>query len=222
MVVVEGAVDGRRAAGVEVLAQIVEHAVALVGAEPALESREQLGILRLVAAALAEELVLERVEGVDVGGGKRRVGRVGRLQVSVDALTEHLDVTQHFQPLGPGVLEHLALTGDDALGLGRWGELVEMLDEADRGQPGCLDRGNERVVTRLLEQQPAVLGGDPPGGPYPAVVGGGGDVRDVVAVSDDGHARVRDGLVRARALSRRPEFLGFEVLGGVGVRDVIE
>ena len=52
------------------LAEVVPHLEPARRAELVLERGEELGALGLVAAALAHELVLERVEGVDVGPGE--------------------------------------------------------------------------------------------------------------------------------------------------------
>ncbi len=222
MLVVEAAVDRRRAAGVEVLAQVVEHAVALRGPEAALERAEELGVGGLVTAALAEELVLERVEAVDVVAGERRRPGAVDLQVGVDAADEHVDVVQNVATLRPGVQQHLGLARDDTFGLGAGLEVLQVLDQADRGETGHVDRRDAGVVARLLEQQETILGGDPAGGPDAAVVGGGDDVRHVEAVADDRHARVRDRLGRARAVAGEPEALGLEISEQVGVADVVE
>ncbi len=55
-----------RRLGVVGLAQVVPDLHPLRGPEVLLERREELAVDRLLAAALADELVLERVERVDV------------------------------------------------------------------------------------------------------------------------------------------------------------
>src|SRR5207249_6397811 len=55
-----------------------------------------------------------------------------------------------------------------------------------------VDRGNASVVASLLQQQSAVLGRDPAGGPDAAGVAGGVDVRHVELVAGDRHPGARD------------------------------
>ncbi len=60
---------------------------------------------------------------------------------------------------------------------------------------GCVDRGHQRVIAGLLEQQAAVLGDHPARPPGDVVASGAEDVGDVELVALDRHAGVRHGLV---------------------------
>ena len=163
---------------------------------------EELRPPRLVAAALAEELVLERVQRVDVvAGERRRVGTRLHLVPVVDAVDVGVDVGEDLLALLALRLQRLRLLGDDVLGLLARDEALELGDEADRAEPGGVDRGDAGVVARLLEQQAAVLGGDPAGGEDAVVVGVGRDVRDAVDVAEDRDAR--DGREPSRSCPAR-------------------
>ena len=93
-------------------------------AEPLLQAAEELRAPRLVAAALAHELALERVEGVDVVARPWRDCRALRGAVVVDPRDEDVDVVQDRLALGPRGLEHLGLLRDLGLGLGAGGEVL--------------------------------------------------------------------------------------------------
>ena len=82
----EAPVDRGRQLGVLELAQVVEDLLALLGAEPLLQPAEELGAPGLVAAALAEELTLERVEREDVVARPRLVREAVGGEVVVDPL----------------------------------------------------------------------------------------------------------------------------------------
>ena len=127
-------------------------------------------------------------------------GVVGLLscEVVVDALDEDVDVVQDGRALGAGCEQDVGLLRDLVLGLLARLEVLQPGDEADRVEPRRADRGNARVVAGLREEQAAIRGSDPAGGPDAVVVGGAGDVRDVVGVADDRHARTRDVLDRRR------------------------
>ena len=218
----EAAVDrGLEVAHLE-LAQVVEDAHPLLLAEPLDQAAEELRAARLVAAALAHELALERVEGEDVVAGERLVGRGVDRHVVVDPGDEDVDVVEHGLALGAGGLEHGALLGDLGLGLGAGLEVLEPADQPERVEPRGVDRGDARVVAGLLEQQAAILGGDPARGPDAVVVGRGGDVRDVERVALDHDARPRHRFDRRRGRGVDAEALGLEVGGQVAGADLVE
>src|SRR2546429_288566 len=80
-------------------------------AESGRQRREELRGGRLVAAALADELTLQRVEREDVVGRPRLV-RAGRLlQERVDALAERVDVAGDLPALLARLEQHLGLGG---------------------------------------------------------------------------------------------------------------
>ncbi len=66
--------DARRGRRVVALTQVGEDLPAPLGAEAPLQRRQELGAHGFIAAALTHELVLERVDGVDVRAGERRHG----------------------------------------------------------------------------------------------------------------------------------------------------
>jgi hypothetical protein len=86
---------------------------------------------------------------------------------------------QHGLPLRPDRLKHGGLLSELGLGLLARDERPEAADQAQRVETGSVDRGDARVVAGLLEQQPAVLGGDPTSRPDAVVMRGAGDVGDV-------------------------------------------
>src|SRR3954451_20233599 len=92
VLVAEVSVDCGRMPLDDVLAEVVEDAVALPGAEALLKAAEELRPACLVAAALADELVLEGVEGEDVVASERCRARPVGLEVAVDPLDEGVDV----------------------------------------------------------------------------------------------------------------------------------
>ncbi len=219
----EGAADRDRVLGVVVLAQVVEDREALAEAELRLEPAEELRGARLVAAALADELALERVDGVDVGARPALDLAAVRVVVGVDAADEGVDVVQYGAALAAPGPQHARLLGDLALGLGAGVEGLQRRDQPERVEAGCVDGGDPRVVAGLLEQQAAVLGEQPAGGPDARVARLGGDVRDVVAVADDTHPGVGDLLTHGGAVGAdRVPCLGLEVLGEVAARHVVE
>ena len=101
---------------------------------------------------------------------------------------------------------------------------MQLGDEADRAEPGRVDRGDAGVVARLLEQQAAVLGGDPAGGEDAVVVGVGVDVRHAVDVAGDLDAGMAGNrLERARAVGAEAvERLRLEVGRQIAVGDLVE
>ena len=83
------------------LAEVIPDREASAGAEPALERGQELGpSSACVAAALADELVLQGVEGVDVVARERRDRLMGVREVGVDALQVDVDVVQDRATLG--------------------------------------------------------------------------------------------------------------------------
>jgi hypothetical protein len=97
----EGAADRHRRVGRLALAQVVEDQLAALRAEPPLQPGEEHRAPRLVAAALAEELVLERVDGVDVVPRPRPARAVDRAQLRVDPRGVDVDVVQQPPPRRP-------------------------------------------------------------------------------------------------------------------------
>ena len=77
------------------LAKVVPHGETASRTQPALQTGEELGAPRFVATALADELVLERVGGVDIRPRERRRRRMLRREVGVDPLEVHVDVVNH-------------------------------------------------------------------------------------------------------------------------------
>src|SRR6185503_15454453 len=94
-------------------------------------------------------------------------------------------------------------------------EALQLRDQPDRAEPGCVDRGDTRVVAGLLEQQAAILGGDPAGRVDAVVVAVGIDVRDAVDVAGDRDPGVAgDRLGRAWAVGPEAvQRLRLEVFG---------
>ena len=130
---------------------------------------------------------------------------------------EGVDVAQDRAALLAGRNQRVRLRRDLGLGLGAGHEAAAAEDEADRAHPGEVDRRRSAVVAGLLEQRAAVLRRDPARGEDAAVIGVGVDVRDVVLVPLDRHARIGDRLDGDRPVRAGPERLGLEVLQEVGV-----
>src|SRR6516164_9731658 len=128
--------DARRSFGVVGLPQVVPHRVTLPPTKLALQRREELGAKRLAAPAFADELVLDRVERVDVVAGEGRRGRGGRGKVGVDPLQVDVDVVQYGAALGAVGDQHAGLPGDLAFGLGGGREAGEAADQLDRAVTG--------------------------------------------------------------------------------------
>jgi hypothetical protein len=138
----------RRRLGVERLAQILPGRQSAPRTEALLEGREQWGVEELVAPALADELVLEGVEGVDVVARegvhvREDAEPVGvRADVGVDALEEDVDVVEHGPPLGSVCEKRARLLGQVGLGLAAGGEVLQARHEAEGVQPGGVDGGD--------------------------------------------------------------------------------
>jgi hypothetical protein len=187
-----------------------------------LEAAEELRVERLSPAALAEELALERVHGVDVVAGPRLVGGVGRGEIGIDARDVGVDVAEHRLALLALVLQRPGLPGHDGLGLGAGHEVLKAGDQPDGAQPGSVDGRDPGVETGLLEQQPTILGEDPARRLDPARVGLRVDVGDVEAVAQEGDAREGHRLLGRRAVGVDAELLGLEVSEEVVGGDVVE
>ncbi len=210
------------AAGVLELAEVVERLEATPLAQLLLQAVEELRVLGLSPAALAEELPLQGVHRVDVVARPGSAGRVGRGQIGVDAGYEAVDVPQHGLALLAGALQLLGLLGDDRLGLRARLEALQAGDQPDRAQTGRVDGRDAGVVAGLLEQQPAVLGEDPAGGLNAAGVGRGVDVRDIESVTQQRDPGERDALLRGRPVRVDAELLGLEVGEQVVRADAVE
>ena len=208
------------------LAQVVPDRVALVGAERVLEPVEELRRLHLLAAALAEQLALDRVQRdhvQDAPGLGALVPAVLLAVVGVDPLDVHPHVVDQ-PPAGLAVppLEDRDLLGELALGLRARLEALQGHDQPDRAEAGCVDDGDARVVAGLLEQQLAVLGHGPAGAPGHVVIRPAVDVRDVELVAEDAQAVMRHPLTPHPALALDAELLGLEVAGEVARLHAVE
>ena len=82
-----------------------------------------------------------------------RVRGVGGREVGVDPLQVDVQIVQHGASLRAGGEQRVGLLGDLVLGLLRGLECLERADQVDRADPGSIDRGQQAVVTRLLQQQ---------------------------------------------------------------------
>ena len=218
----EVALDGGDAARVLELAHVVVRLEPAALAELLLEAAQELRVQRLAAAALAEELALQRVDGIDVIARPGGVGRVGGRQVGVDPSDEAVDVAEDGLALLAGVLQRLGLLRDDRLRLGARLEALQARGQPDGAQSRSVDHRDARVVAGLLQQQAAVFGDDPARRLHAADVGVRVDVGDVVAISQEGHAGERDGLLGGRPVGVNAELLGLVVRVDVVRGDVIE
>ena len=168
--------------------------MALDATKPALERAQELGIDGLLASPLPHELVLDRVERVDVGARERRDVRIRSERVamspdvSVDPRQVDVDVVQYGSALGPVGQQHAGLLGDLPLGLSAGGEAREAADQADRALSGSVDRRDPPDVARFAEQGATILGHDPPRPPGDVVAGPTVDVRDVEAIAVEPYA----------------------------------
>ena len=216
---------GRRL-GIVALAQVLVDVGALALAELVARGVEEHRVRDLLAAALAEELRLDRVERVDVAAVERPRVRPVRAVPLVDADEVGVDVAQDLPALAAGLLERLVLLLDDLVADLRGRRvLVEAEDEVDGRRAGEVDRARDPVVARLVEQQAAVLRGHVAGAEDHAGVGGRVDVRHAVAVAPDpGGQRGaagggRDRLVgQVRRVVHRLERGGLEEAAAVGAR----
>ena len=201
--------------------EVLERVEALRGAELALQAVEELGVVDLAAAALAQELALERVEGVDVVAGEPRHARlVGRVP-GVDAGEVGVDVVQQLHALGAGLAQHPGLTRDDPLGLLAGRELVEVGDQVDGRRSGGVDGRGEAVEAGLVEQQVTVLGDRVAGAEGHVVVGLPVDVGDVEGVAADLDAGPAGDRLGADDRVAGVERLGLEVVRQLRVGDVV-
>ncbi len=126
------------------------------------------------------------------------------------------------RPLTPARTQHARLLGDLPLGGRGRAEVAKAARQPDGGDARCVDRGDARVVARLLEQQAAVGRDDPAGGEGQGVARLRRDVRHAVLVAHEAHAAARDPLGAARALAGRAEALALEVAAKVRVADLVE
>src|SRR3954452_1885402 len=201
-------------------AQVLEGGVAVLLTELGAQAVEEQRVGDLVAAALAEELGLDRVQGVDVGPRERRRRRLGGRHARVDAGQVGVDVVEQLLALGA--------LGLDALGLLR-GDLVDDLlaglvvvqpeDEVDRRDAGQVDQAGDAVGTGLVHEQRLVGGDRVAGAEDGAGVGVAVDVRHAVRVALDRGADRAGGRRGARHRLGADE--GRVVLGQEGGRLVV-
>ena len=111
--------------------------------------------------------------------------------------------------------ERILLLGDDRLRLRARLEVLKPHDEADGGEARARRSRRPRVEARLLDEEAAVLGDEPAGGPDAVLFVVRGDVRDVEAVADDRDVGVGRGLDRARPV-------GAEIAQRLGLEEVVE
>ncbi len=218
----------RRRLGVVAPAQVLVGLVTAGGAELGARGVEERGVGDLLAAALAQELRLEPVEGVDVGARERRGARAVLRVPQVDAGQVDVDVAQQLASRGALRLDRLGLQRgrlvEDLLGrlVG-----VEPQHELDGRHAGHVDERGDGVGARLVEQQVAVLRGDVAGGEGHARVRVAVDVRHAVGVALDARAHradagrgARDGVVgderRVVLVDQRGRLVE---AGAVGARD---
>jgi hypothetical protein len=102
-------VHGGDAAWILELAKVVEGREAPAGAELLLKPVQELRVLGLSAAALAQELTLQRVDGVDVVAGPGSIAGVTVGQVGIDARDIGVDVPQDGLALLAVPLQHVRL-----------------------------------------------------------------------------------------------------------------
>ncbi len=220
--------QARGGLGIVGLAEVLPHRIPAVLAEPALEGGQELRSRGLLAPALADELSLERVERVDVVA--REVGHVREqaermamtVDVPVDPLDVDVDVVQDLAALAAVAQQHLRLVRQRGLRLRARLERLEADDQVERALPRRVDRRQPRVVARLLQQRRSVLGDHPAGTPGHVVLGDSVNVRGVVHVPDDRHARVRHRFRRERAGRRVADRVRLEVLAQLRLVHVAE
>ena len=218
----EIALDRHRGLRILALAQVVPDRQAAVATERVLQPIEHLRGVDLAAAALSEQLALDRVESDHVVArpGLRRAVRLAEL--GVDALHEHVDVVQEPAAAAAVALaQDLGLLGDLALGLPAGLEGLQPDDQVDGPEPRSVDGGDPGVVARLFEQQRSVLGERPARAEGHVIVGLAVDVRHVEGVADDAHALAR-ALGLERTLPLCAQLLGLEEAEEIAVVDVVE
>ena len=185
--------------GVGAPAQVLVGLVAAGGAELGARGVEERGVGDLLAAALAQELRLDRVERVDVGARERRRRRLVLRVPEVDAREVDVDVAQQPAPGRALRLDRLGLLRRRLVEdlLGRL-VAVEAEQELDGGHARDVDEPRDAVGARQVEQQRAVGRLDVAGGEEDARVGVAVDVRDAVGVALDARADGADAGRRAR------------------------
>ena len=119
--------------------------------------------------------------------GPQRVAVVSN--VGVDSLEVDAEVVQRAATVRPSRLQHTGLAGDHALGLRAGLECLEIGNEVQRAEPGCVDRRDGRVAASLLHQRSAILRLDPARAPGDVVAGLADDLRNVVGIELDRDAR---------------------------------
>ena len=178
----------RRRFGVVDLAQVAEDLEPFGRSEVALEAREQCGVGHFVAASVAEDRADEREAGDRVGDVDRRqqtLRRRHRGLVGVDAFDPVLQVLFDLFALRALFGQDFLLFGDVFDPFGARRERTVFKQQAERIDAGHAERGGVGRAEAEVQEQAAVLGGDPAGAEHHVGAGLAEDVRDVVAVAHD-------------------------------------
>src|SRR5439155_8713145 len=139
-----------RRLGIVRLAQVVEDLAAGNGAKLGLERRQELRVVRLLAAVRAEARGDQR---------RRRDDVVRRIRLDRDPRLREVRVDPgdvRLQELPVGRSERGDLPREKALRLRARGEYLAREGERDRIQPGRVDRSDACGAANQVEEQPAV------------------------------------------------------------------